>query len=183
MLHRIVCVVVFVILMAAILALLFSACADQPVGPSSFEAEEGSGALVPPPDVPNPSASDNLVLPAGKLMVSALVVECGEVRAFVTNTTTEEEKVHLCTFDCGETWDCRTALQTLFRDKRKVLAPSTGAHLRAEVPCCWQWDILREDDPRESIPMTCPETYRWGEDYPGLERLASGIGQRNCDPE
>ena len=179
MIRLVLYMMVLAIIMTMILVILFTACADRPAGPSSFEAEEGSGALVPSPDIPNPG---ELVIPTGELLVSAVVVERGKVRAFVTNTTTVAEKVHLCTYDCGETGDCRTALQTLHRDKRKVLKPNTGAHFQAEVPCYWQWDILREDDPRESIPMTCPDTYRWGEDYPGLERLASGIGHRICDP-
>jgi hypothetical protein len=174
--------VILVIAFMLILVILFSACVGHPAGPSSFEAEEGSGVMVPSPDVPNPISPPSSAQPAGQLQVSAVVVEHEKVRAFVTNTTPLDEKIHLCTYDCGETWDCRTALQTLHRDKRKILEPNTGAHLQAEVPCAWQWDILREDDPRESIPMTCPETYRWGEDYPGLERLASDYGYRICDP-
>lgn len=169
---RLILILIFILLTAW-------ACKVQSTGPTSFEAEEGSGAMVPAPDVPNPPEPVEPT-PVGQLRVSAVTVEGRKVRAFVTNTTPDEEKVHLCTFDCGETGDCRTALQTRHRDKRKVLGPNTGAHFQAEVPCYWQWNILRECDPRETLAVTCPETYRWGEDYPGLERLASGFGHRRC---
>lgn len=139
-------------------------------GPLSFEADEGSGAMVPAPDVP---------ALGGMLQVGGVVIEQREVRAFVTNTKPDAERVHLCTYDCGETWDCRMALQKLHRDERKVLWPNSGAQFRSEVPCSWKWVILREDD-WERLPATCPDTYRWGERLLGLERLASGTGHRRC---
>lgn len=132
------------------------ACAGQP----GFEAEEGSGVMVPTPDVPNP---------AGQLQVSAVLVEGEDMVAFVTNTTPHAEALHLCTYD--------SRLQRLHREERNFIQPNSGVHFQVEVPCYWRWVILRESD---LALLTCPETHRHGEDHPGLERLASGAGTRLC---
>ncbi|MCP4201841.1 MAG: hypothetical protein GY769_07905 [bacterium] len=157
-----------------LLAIFGSACLDsRQTTPTGVEA--------PTPEETEPAATQ----PAGSGPTGLLEVSTsrhdGAIHARVTNTTPEPVAVLLCSYDCGETEDCRTALQTLYRrTKRKVIQPNTGALLSRELACFFQWDVLRENDPRETKPVTCPETYRWGQDYPGLELLEADTGNRSC---
>ncbi len=163
-------VAVFLFVAMGLLTYIFSACVDQPViGPSGFEAEAGGGGSRIPPPSSNP----------GDLVVEGMSDSGTYVSGYVRNESSEPGKIRFCTWDCGETGDCRTALQKLYRDRPYEIPPGQRKYTRAKLSCDFQWDVLRPNDPRETLEVTCPETYRWGQDYPGLERLASGVGHRD----
>ncbi len=165
----------FAIIVSIILLTIFR-CADSPTSMSTTGADvgDGGGALFPPQGSPPPPSVDG-----GHLNVR--VARLGErFNAFVSNPDGPRSHVHLCIYECFG--DCKTVTQELYRDQRKTLEAGEGKSFRSDLPCEWQWDVLFESDPRETMPVSCPETYDYGEDFPGLEVIAAGLGKRDCKP-
>ncbi len=148
----------------------FVACQESIVTPDSLpQTTVPAGEASQTPTTASPAP------PSGEIVVGEAKISGQNIQIHVSNRTNDPKFLHLCTYDCTDTGDCRTSEQKLTQDKRKLIHGGEGKTFSAKLACVYQWDVLLGED-------VCPETYRWGESYPNLQLLKADTGARDCSP-
>jgi hypothetical protein len=148
----------------------FLACQESivtPDFPPETTMSTGAASIAAEQAAPVPSV--------GQIVVGDPSFPGKTVQIHVSNRTDVPVTLHLCTYDCTDTGDCRTSAQKLTQDKRKLIESMSGRNFTAELACVYQWDVLLGED-------VCPDTYIYGNSYPNLELLKAGLGDRGCNP-